>query len=218
MNASVENSELTEADWEKGQGLLPAVIQDQATGTVLMLGYFTQDSLQLSIETGEVHFYSRSRQRLWKKGESSGNTLRIRSIGLDCDKDTFLVTVNPAGPTCHTGSVSCFSTETKSELQFLGHLQTTIDERWMGASPGPSYVASLRNSGLRRITQKVGEESVETIIAALSGNSREDFTGECADLLFHFLVLLRAKETTLSEVVDVLRSRHSSSPRVRETE
>lgn len=200
---------MMKADWEKGQGLLPAVIQAQDSGLVLMLGYLNQDSLRLSLETGEVHFYSRSKKRIWKKGETSGNILKVVSIDLDCDNDSFLIKVIPRGQTCHTGKTSCFSQfEDRVDLNFLSELEMTIKNRWETHAPGSqSYVASLRDRGLARIAQKVGEEAVETVIASLRLETDEDFKSEAADLIFHLLVLMQAKGSSLSQILSILKKR-----------
>lgn len=198
-------------NWDKGNGLVPAVAQDFVTRQVLMLGYMNQQSLALSLESGELHFYSRSRERLWKKGENSGNILKIETICLDCDKDTFLVLVRPVGPTCHEGTTSCFKKIPKTtDYEFLSTLEDTINSRWerQEGIQGKSYVASLKTSGLNRIAQKVGEEAVETILASVGSESQENFLNEGADLMFHFLVLLKAKNLQLSDIVETLKSRH----------
>lgn len=207
---NTENSFLP--NWEKGAGLIPAIAQDFVTRQVLMLGYMNEESLKLTLESGELHFFSRSRNRLWKKGENSGNVLKIESFSLDCDQDTFLFLVRPAGPTCHKGTQSCFKKVPKTtDYEFLSVLEETIRLRW-DAGEGilsRSYVASLKSSGLSRIAQKVGEEAVETILASVGSESKENFLNEGADLLFHFLVLLKAKNLQLSDVVQTLKGRHN---------
>jgi phosphoribosyl-ATP pyrophosphohydrolase/phosphoribosyl-AMP cyclohydrolase len=196
-------------DWSKGDGLLPAVIQDAQSGRVLMLGYMNAESLQRTLDSGRVVFYSRSRDELWTKGETSGNFLDVVQVSADCDHDTILVLARPTGPTCHKGTVSCFAeaAETNSgRLAFLSALEKTIALR-IAESPEGSYTARLFAAGVGRIAQKVGEEGVETALAAVT---REDpaLIGECADLLYHLLVLLKARNLSLDHVVSELASRH----------
>ncbi len=186
-------------------GLIPAIIQDARTGVVLMLGYMNAEALAKTLDSGLVTFFSRSRQRLWTKGESSGHVLRFREVLLDCDRDTLLVKAEPEGPVCHTGAETCWAE--KNELAgFLVTLETIIRER-RSADPQTSYTARLMAGGLAGIAQKVGEEAVETVIEAL-GNDGERLRNEAADLLYHLLVLLVAKNIRLAEVEEVLRSRH----------
>lgn len=187
---------LEQLDWAKGDGLLPVVVQDADTLAVLMLGYANAESLALTTETGQMTFYSRSRQRLWTKGESSGNVLAVVAVRVDCDRDTLLVSARPAGPTCHTGSESCFA---RAPGNFLGRLDALVREREQ-QRPANSYTTSLFEQGLRRIAQKVGEEGVET---ALAGVVQDDgaLLGESADLLFHLTVLLRARGLSLQDAV-----------------
>ncbi|MBN2281782.1 MAG: bifunctional phosphoribosyl-AMP cyclohydrolase/phosphoribosyl-ATP diphosphatase HisIE [Candidatus Marinimicrobia bacterium] len=192
-------------DFNKNNGLIPAIIQDEKTGKVLMLGYMNEESLARTQETGKVTFFSRSRQELWTKGETSGNYLFVRSMAQDCDEDTLLIKVDPVGPVCHTGTDTCFN-EINSNANFLFYLESVIDERRKSQSE-KSYTASLFKKGINKIAQKVGEEATETIIEALNG-SKELLKEETADLLFHLLVLLRAKEVTLAEVLAVLEKRH----------
>ncbi|MET4572577.1 phosphoribosyl-ATP pyrophosphohydrolase/phosphoribosyl-AMP cyclohydrolase [Stenotrophomonas rhizophila] len=195
---------LEQLDWAKGDGLLPVVVQDADTLAVLMLGYANAESLALTLETGHMTFYSRSRQRLWTKGESSGNVLAVVAVRVDCDRDTLLVSARPAGPTCHTGSESCFA---QAPGNFLGHLDALVREREQ-QRPANSYTTTLFEQGLRRIAQKVGEEGVET---ALAGVVQDDgaLLGESADLLFHLTVLLRARGLSLQDAVGVLVARHA---------
>jgi len=199
-----------ELNFEKNNGLIPAVIQDGKTNQVLMLGYMNQKALEETRKTGKVTFYSRTKQRLWTKGETSGNFLELDSIQADCDADTLLVKVCPIGPTCHLGSDTCFGSDNKgSGIQFLQDLQEIIKSR-KETVPEGSYTASLFASGINKIAQKVGEEAVEVVIEAKeseTGNLKE----ETADLLFHLLVLLEQKEIPLAEVVDVLRERHGAA-------
>lgn len=188
-------------------GLIPAVIQDSVTDQVLMLGFMNEAALAATRETGFVTFYSRTRQSLWKKGETSGNTLRVEEILIDCDHDTLLIKAIPAGPICHTGSQTCFNENTsdKSSRQILFDLEKIIAERRL--NPGEdSYTSKLFAKGINKIAQKVGEEAVELVIEA-KDDSPELFKSEAADLLFHFLVLLQAKNITLDEVLSKLGER-----------
>ncbi|WP_323761095.1 bifunctional phosphoribosyl-AMP cyclohydrolase/phosphoribosyl-ATP diphosphatase HisIE [Maricaulis sp.] len=194
-------------DWKKGDGLIPAIIQDAATRQVLMLGYMNAEALAETIKSGKVHFFSRSKQRLWKKGETSGNTFKLVSLAADCDSDALLVEVKPKGPACHTGTVSCFGDDPGPGLGFLAHLRAIIRKRKKDKTKG-SYVGSLMAKAPKRPAQKVGEEGVEVAMAAVS-ESKEALTGEAADLLFHLMVLLESRELGLDEVVDVLRTRHA---------
>ena len=176
-------------------GLIPAIIQDFRTGDVLMLGYMNAETYQQTLETKLVTFYSRSRQEVWVKGATSGNYLRLVSIQTDCDNDSLLILAEPEGPTCHTGSVSCFGTINSSTWKTLVDLENTIRERFETPKEG-SYIQSLREKGLAKIAQKVGEEAVEVVIEAMRDESQL-FLEESADLLFHYLVLLRAKGVAL---------------------
>jgi phosphoribosyl-ATP pyrophosphohydrolase/phosphoribosyl-AMP cyclohydrolase len=198
-------------DWLKDAGLVPAIIQHAHSGAVLMLGYMNREALQLTLERGRVVFYSRSRQRLWEKGETSGHTLTLQEIRVDCDHDTLLVTALPAGPVCHSGSATCFGDEAASDasrLAFLSELEATIASRIEAGAQG-SYTARLVASGVRRVAQKVGEEGLEV---ALAGASEDDpqLLSEAADLLYHLLVLLRARGLRLEQVVAELANRHAS--------
>lgn len=186
-------------------GLIPAVIQDARTATVLMLGYMNAAALQQTQETGFVTFFSRSKQRLWKKGEESGHVLHVREILLDCDTDALLIRAEPAGPVCHTGADTCWNQPNEAP-DFLHRLENIIRSKTNDA-PQVSYTAQLFASGIAKIAQKVGEEAVETIIEAM-GNDRDRLLNESADLLYHLLVLLAAKEVRLEEVENVLLSRH----------
>jgi len=187
-------------------GLVPAIIQDAETKNVLMLGYMNQEALTQTTQTKKVTFYSRSKQRLWTKGEESGHFLSLVDIALDCDNDTLLIQVNPEGPTCHKGSDSCWNKANTPSYGFLTTLEETIASRVSNASGDQSYVASLFEKGINKIAQKVGEEAVEVVIEAMD-NNRELFLEESSDLLFHYLMLLHAKETSLAEVVERLASR-----------
>lgn len=185
--------------------LVPAVVQDTRTGVVLMLGYMNQEALAKTLETGLVTFFSRSKQRLWTKGETSGNALSLRDIRLDCDQDAILLKAEPAGPVCHTGDDTCWG-ERNQAVYFLPVLENIIQER-KNAAPENSYTAKLFASGIPKIAQKVGEEAVETVIESL-GENRERLLNESADLLYHFLVLLAAKDVKFEEVESVLKARH----------
>lgn len=196
-------------DFEKSNGLIPAIIQDADTFKVLMLGYMSRQALQTTLEKEKVTFYSRSKERLWTKGETSGNFLNLVDIQQDCDDDTLLVLARPEGPTCHTGHQSCFFQKDfspENNLQFLSELETLIQSRKQELPEG-SYTTSLFEEGLDEIAQKVGEEAVETIIDAKNNNA-DAFKGEVADLLYHLLVLLAAKELSLADIVDKLKERH----------
>jgi len=190
--------------WSKGDGLLPVVVQDADSLAVLMLGYANAESLELTLATGHMTFYSRSKQRLWTKGESSGNVLAVVAVRVDCDNDTLLVSARPAGPTCHTGSESCFD---QAPGNFLGRLDAFVRQREQQRPPG-SYTTTLFDGEIRRIAQKVGEEGVET---ALAGVAQDDaaLLGESAALLFHLIVLLRARGLSLADAVAVLAARHA---------
>ncbi|MBL7760690.1 MAG: bifunctional phosphoribosyl-AMP cyclohydrolase/phosphoribosyl-ATP diphosphatase HisIE [Sediminibacterium sp.] len=194
-------------DFKKySDGLVPAVIQDYQTHKVLMLGFMNEEALAKTTETGKVTFYSRSKQRLWTKGEESGHFLELKSIASDCDDDTLLIKVHPIGPTCHTGADTCWSEPNHSE-DFLLYLQDIINLR-KKAPVEDSYVARMFSKGLNKIAQKVGEEAVEMVIEAKDNNT-ELFLNESADLLFHYLLLLNAKGHTLADVLAVLQKRHS---------
>ncbi|WP_265555265.1 bifunctional phosphoribosyl-AMP cyclohydrolase/phosphoribosyl-ATP diphosphatase HisIE [Serratia grimesii] len=192
-------------DWEKTDNLMPAVVQHAVSGEVLMLGYMNQEALSTTEQSGKVTFFSRTKQRLWTKGESSGHFLNVVSITPDCDNDTLLILVNPIGPTCHLGNTSCFY-PANSDWGFLYQLEQLLAER-KTASPDSSYTASLYASGTKRIAQKVGEEGVETALAA-TVNDREELTNEASDLIYHLLVLLQDQDLDLSKVIGRLRERH----------
>ena len=186
-------------------GLLPAIIQDASTKTVLMLGYMNAAALEKTQATGQVTFYSRSKQRLWTKGEESSNFLKLVDIKADCDQDTLLIQAEPQGPTCHKGTDSCWGEENKASYGFLTELENTIAQR-KAADEDNSYVASLFRKGINKIAQKVGEEAVETVIEAMD-NKDDLFLYESADLLFHYLILLQAKGYHLSDIVSALEER-----------
>ena len=194
-------------DFTKNEnGLIPAIIQDNTTKNVLMLGYMNQEAVDKTLETNKVTFFSRSKNRLWTKGEESGNFLELVSIKNDCDNDTLLLKVNPVGPTCHTGSDTCWQEENSQDFGFISKLENTIKERRENATSEKSYVASLFAKGMNKIAQKVGEEAVEVVIEAKDNND-DLFLSESADLLFHYLILLQAKGFELNDVVEVLKGR-----------
>jgi len=193
-------------DFNKGDGLVPVIIQNAQTMQVLMLGYMNQEAFDQTIETKKVTFYSRSKQRLWMKGESSGNILSVIDIKMDCDHDSILIFVNPKGPTCHTGSTSCFMEETAKG--FIYELEKTINDR-VNSKDSKSYTNELYQKGINKIAQKVGEEAVELVIEAKDSND-ELFKNEAADLLYHLLILLRAKDQSFSSIERVLKSRSIS--------
>jgi len=196
-------------DFDKQGGLVPAIIQDSVTSKVLMLGYMNSESFELTKESKRVTFYSRSKKRLWIKGEESGNFLELVDMKLDCDRDSLLIQVNPVGPVCHTGTDTCWSEKNLASYGFLSKLEKTIDSRWEEES-SKSYINSLKNKGLNKIAQKVGEEAVEVVIEAKDDNM-DLFLNESADLLFHLLVLFRAKKVKLEQVVEILNQRHVKS-------
>ena len=192
-------------DFSKNKdGLVPAVIQDNNTNKVLMLGYLNNESLRLTIRTNVVHFYSRTKQRIWKKGEESGNELHVVSLKEDCDNDTVLIKVNPVGPVCHKGDDTCFEEVNKSE-NFIEILEDVIQNRKNNLEES-SYISNLFKKGTNKIAQKVGEEAVEMVIEAKDNNGRL-FLNESADLLFHYLILLQDKGYKMKNVIDVLKSR-----------
>lgn len=201
---------IDELAWEKMDGLLPAIVQDAFDGRVLMQGFMNRQALETSMESGKVTFWSRSRQQLWTKGESSGHTLDLVDINPDCDGDSLLVRAHPEGPTCHLGTASCFDGEgaVAPDLAFVAELERLVVQRDRDRPEG-SYTTELFLSGSKRIAQKVGEEGVETALAAVAGDDKE-LLNESADLIFHLLVLLRSRQLDLSAVIDVLRSRHSA--------
>ena len=196
-----------EIDFSKSaEGLIPAIIQDSETKKVLMLGYMNAESYQKTLDTKKVTFFSRSKQRLWTKGEESGNFLNLVDIKNDCDNDTLLIQVKAEGPTCHTGSDTCWQEANSQSYGFLSKLENTIKTRRENADSEKSYVASLFEKGINKIAQKVGEEAVEVVIEAKDDND-DLFLNESADLLFHYLILLQAKGFQLNDVVDILKGR-----------
>lgn len=195
-------------DWQKVDGLIPAIVQDFDSSQVLMMGYMNPEALEVTLTTKQVTFYSRSKQRLWTKGEASGHVLHLRNLALDCDQDTLLVKVNPIGPTCHTGTTTCWDGDSQEESQmvWLHQLEQLLAAR-QSADPESSYTASLYASGTKRIAQKVGEEGVEVALAAATGDKAE-LISESADLIYHLLVLLQDQGLALSDVIDKLKQRH----------
>jgi phosphoribosyl-AMP cyclohydrolase / phosphoribosyl-ATP pyrophosphohydrolase len=186
-------------------GLVPAIVQDDATGKVLMLGFMNEDALKQTKSLEKVTFYSRSKKRLWTKGEESGNFLELKSIVADCDNDTLLIKAHPVGPVCHTGADTCFNEENKQE-NFLLVLQEVIRQR-QNQPPGNSYVSGLFQKGINTIAQKVGEEAIELVIES-KDNDKDRFVNEAADLLFHYMILLQAKGSSLQDVLNTLQQRH----------
>tara|TARA_B100000767_G_scaffold273044_1_gene302161 strand:+ start:782 stop:1375 length:594 start_codon:yes stop_codon:yes gene_type:complete len=189
---------------KNNNGLVPAIIQDDITLKILMLGYLNKESLSLTLNTNIVHFYSRTKQRIWKKGEESGNELHVVSLKEDCDNDTILIKVNPVGPVCHKGDDTCFKEINKSE-NFIDVLEGVIENR-KNNHDGSSYVSNLFKKGTNKIAQKVGEEAVEMVIEAKDNNGKL-FLNESADLLFHYLILLQKKGYKMKNVIDILKSR-----------
>ncbi|MEI9533091.1 bifunctional phosphoribosyl-AMP cyclohydrolase/phosphoribosyl-ATP diphosphatase HisIE [Moellerella wisconsensis] len=199
------NQQIDQLDWEKVDNLMPVIVQHAISGDVLMLGYMNNDALKTTLESQKVTFYSRTKQRLWTKGETSGNFLNLVDIFTDCDNDSLLVLAQPIGPTCHNGTESCFA-PAQSQWGFLYELENLLKSR-KTASPESSYTAQLYASGTKRIAQKVGEEGVETALAA-TVNDREELTNEAADLIYHLLVLLQDQDLDLSAVINCLKQRH----------
>jgi phosphoribosyl-AMP cyclohydrolase / phosphoribosyl-ATP pyrophosphohydrolase len=195
----------TKLDFKKSNGLIPCVVQDVTTLKVLMLGYMNEEALQKTLAEKKLTFFSRTKQRLWTKGETSGNFLLLQEVIVDCDQDTLLFKVNPKGPSCHTGTDTCFNE--KNETEGISFLETIIQERKKNPKE-KSYTNQLLNSGINKVAQKVGEEAVELVIEA-KDNNRELFLGEAADLMYHYLVLLTAKGFSLNDVTKVLRERHA---------
>ncbi len=192
---------------KNNDGLVPAIIQDALTKNVLMLGYMNKEAYEKTLETKQVTFYSRSKQRLWTKGEESGNILNLVDIKNDCDQDALLISVLPVGPTCHKGSDTCWNEDNDQTYGFLSELESIIQNRKENVDDEKSYVASLFRKGINKVAQKVGEEAVEVVIEAKDDNE-ELFLNESADLLFHYLILLQAKNYKLKDIVRVLKSRH----------
>ncbi|MDH6305548.1 phosphoribosyl-ATP pyrophosphohydrolase/phosphoribosyl-AMP cyclohydrolase [Parabacteroides sp. PF5-5] len=193
-------------DFEKSGGLIPAIIQDERTSKVLMLGFMNEEAFEKTKETGKVTFFSRTRNRLWMKGEASGNTLQVKSILLDCDNDTLLIKAQPAGPVCHTGADTCFGEENKEDILFFKYLQDFIERRKLEMPEG-SYTTSLFMKGINRMAQKVGEEAVETVIEATNG-TEEGLLYEASDMIYHLIVLLTSKGYRIEDLARELMKRH----------
>ena len=193
-------------DFSKSNGLVPAIIQDYMTSKVLMLGYMNEEALKKTQETGQVTFFSRTKDRLWTKGEESGNFLNVKSVNVDCDNDTLLIKVIPVGPVCHTGTDTCWGESNQGDISFLKFLQEFIEVRH-AEMPEGSYTTSLFNKGINRMAQKVGEEAVETVIEATKG-TEEGFLYEASDLVYHLIVLLRSKGYSLDDIGRELKKRH----------
>lgn len=198
-----------ELDFEKMNGLIPAIIQDNYTQKVLMLGFMNKEAYEKTVETGKVTFFSRTKNRLWTKGEQSGNFLHVVSIKADCDNDTLLIMVHPDGPVCHTGTDTCWGEKNEQDIMFLKELQDFIDRRRQ-EMPDKSYTTSLFNSGVNKMAQKVGEEAVETVIEACNGTD-ERLIYEGADLLYHLIVLLTYKGYRIEDLTRELKERHSAN-------
>ena len=201
----MSNVAVESLDWAKMEGIIPAIIQHAENGQVLMLGYMSQESLNATVTTGQLTLYSRSRQRLWRKGETSGNTMAVQHLSADCDNDSLLIQVIPKGPACHLGYKTCYQPSFHNKLGFIETLIEIINERAQQQDVG-SYTVKLLNSGVNRCAQKVGEEGVETAIAAVSANM-DELVNESADLLFHLLVLLKSCELSFYEVLHCLQER-----------
>ena len=198
-----------ELDFDKMNGLIPAIIQDNYTQKVLMLGFMNKEAYEKTVETGKVTFFSRTKNRLWTKGEQSGNFLHVVSIKADCDNDTLLIMVHPDGPVCHTGTDTCWGEKNEQDIMFLKELQDFIDRRRQ-EMPEKSYTTSLFNSGVNKMAQKVGEEAVETVIEACNGTD-ERLIYEGADLLYHLIVLLTYKGYRIEDLARELKERHSAT-------
>lgn len=194
-------------DFLKSNGLVPVIIQDITTKNVLMLGYMNKEAYEKTLETNKVTFFSRSKNRLWTKGEESGNFLIVEDIKIDCDNDTLLIKVNPKGPTCHKGSDTCWNENNAQSFGFLTELEDVIKDRRENSDSSSSYVASLFEKGINKIAQKVGEEAIETVIEAKDSNDNL-FLNESADLLFHYLILLQAKGFLFNDIIEILKKRH----------
>lgn len=204
MIITTEN--IAQVAWAKMDNLVPAIVQDAVTGKVLMQGFMDEAALSHTLANGHVTFFSRSKQRLWTKGETSGNTLNLVQVESDCDSDSLLVLAHPNGPTCHTGAEACWFDNSQSDYTFIADLEKLIAAR-KGADPESSYTAHLYSRGIKRIAQKVGEEGVETALAATVADL-DELKNESADLLYHLLVLLQASDLSMKDVVSVLRERH----------
>ena len=195
-------------DFNKNKdGLVPAIIQDAVTKNILMLGYMNEEAFQKTMETRQITFFSRSKQRLWTKGEESGNMLNLIGVKVDCDNDTLLIQVTPKGPTCHTGADTCWNEENIQTFGFLSQLEEIIKDRMENPNASDSYVASLFERGINKIAQKVGEEAIEMVIES-KDDDNDKFLNESADLLFHYMILLQSKGFVLNDVVELLKKRN----------
>mgnify|MGYP000502980262 FL=1 len=203
----VTNDNINDLAWQKMDNLIPAIIQHASTGAVLMQGYMNQASLEATLTTGKATFFSRSKQALWVKGETSGNFLEVKQVLTDCDNDSLLIACQPIGPSCHLGTESCFPEQKLTQQNFLSQLEQVIQQR-KDDDPKESYTAHLFSRGTTKMAQKVGEEGVEVALAAVA-ETKEDLLGECADLFYHTLVLLADQKIELSEVMEVLQTRHN---------
>lgn len=203
MTVTTEN--IAQLAWEKVDELMPCVVQDIESGNVLMLGYMNEDALVKTLKTKQVTFFSRTKQRLWTKGETSGHTLNLVTLSVDCDQDCLLAQVNPHGPTCHLGNETCWNNAQVTSMGFLHQLEKTLASR-KSADPESSYTAKLYAKGVKRIAQKVGEEGVETALAATAGDM-DELKNESADLLYHLIVLLQANDLSLKDAIQVLQQR-----------
>ena len=203
----INKDNIAQLAWQKMDNLLPCIVQDASSGKVLMQGYMDTAAVSHTLQTGQLTFFSRSKQRLWTKGESSGNTLNLVELSADCDQDSILALANPVGPTCHTGAETCWFEGSSPTFSFIAELEQVIASR-KGADPSSSYTADLYSKGIKRIAQKVGEEGVETALAA-TVKDLDELKNESADLLYHLIVLLQASDLCLDDVVDVLKSRHN---------
>lgn len=203
----VNQENINELAWQKMDNLIPAIIQHAATGAILMQGYMNQESLLATLTTGKATFFSRSKQDLWVKGETSGNFLNVEQVLTDCDKDSLLIACTPIGPSCHLGTESCFPEQKLTQQNFLSQLEQVIASR-KNDDPKESYTAHLFSRGTTKMAQKVGEEGVEVALAAVA-ETKDDLLGECADLFYHTLVLLADQKIELSEVMAVLQARHN---------
>jgi phosphoribosyl-ATP pyrophosphohydrolase/phosphoribosyl-AMP cyclohydrolase len=202
----ITNENINEIAWQKMDNLVPAIIQHAATGAILMQGFMNQESLAATLDTGKATFFSRSKQALWVKGETSGNFLNVEQVLTDCDQDSLLIACTPIGPSCHLGTESCFPEQKLTQQNFLSQLEQVIASK-KDDDPKESYTAHLFSRGTTKMAQKVGEEGVEVALAAVA-ETKEDLLGECADLFYHTLVLLADQKIDLSEVMEVLQERH----------
>lgn len=206
----LKKEDINALNWAKAGDLMPAIVQDACSGQVLMLGFMNREAVDKTLESGKVTFWSRTKRRLWTKGETSEHWLHLVDIGTDCDRDSLLILANPNGPTCHRGTTSCFS-PIEHRWNFLRELEVLLESR-RGASPEESYTARLYAAGTKRIAQKVGEEGVETALAA-TVHDKEELKNEAADLVYHLLVLLVDADLELADVIDVLKARHKDRQR-----